>query len=116
MSSTRNRNTVGNYQLYKKQNTELFDNISLVDSVKAQYAYFPSDGLLPSKKANTELSENSCDIESFLFGIGSTNLESPLPEIKPEIKQLKNLAIIDKIPMILPDNLEITPQQRPTIT
>lgn len=116
MSSTRNRNTIGNYQQEKKQINDIFENISLLDSVKAQNVYFPSDGLLPSKHANIELSNNSCDIESFLFGIGSTNLENPLPEIKPEIKTLKSLAIIDKIPMFLPQDLKIEPKQRPAIT
>lgn len=116
MASTRTKNTPGNYQMEKQQITNIFNNISYVDSVKAQNIHFPGDGLLPSRHANTELSNNSCDIESFLLGIGSTNLENPLPEVKPDINKLKSLHVIDKIPMILPQDLIVQPKQRPNIS
>ena len=100
----------------KKQVNEIFNNISFVDYVKSQNNHFPGDGLLPSKKANTELSNNPCDIESYLLGIGSTNLETPLPEVTPDIKKLQSLSVIDRIPMILPDDLVVQPKQRPSLS
>ena len=117
MSSTRNKNTPGDYQLEKNRYEQFYSKTTYINSPSgmAFTQHLPGDGLLPSKMAAIELSENSSDIESFLFGIGSTNLVTPKAEVKPDIRQFKSLSIIDKTPLILPDELILLPRQRPSI-
>ena len=62
--------------------------------------------------ASEQLSNNSCDIESQLFGIGSTNLVTPLQPVVPEIKPLQSLAIMNKTPVIIPGDLVVQGEQR----
>jgi hypothetical protein len=75
--------------------------------------YFPGNGLLAGNVFKTQLSNNVCDIEALLFGIGSTNLVTPQAPIVPEIKNLKSLNISNKIPLLIPPHLTIQPNQRP---
>jgi hypothetical protein len=50
-----------------------------------------------------------------LFGIGANNLETPQPDVVPELKQLKSLSIIDRIPLITPAPLVVQLNQRPNL-
>jgi hypothetical protein len=68
---------------------------------------------LPGKIAHTNLAYNACDIESQLFGIGSTNLVNPASPVKPDYKYIQSLNIIDKLPVIIPEPLVIEKNQRP---
>ena len=91
MASTRNKNYSGNYCLEQKQ----FAN-------SAQYTLYPNsqygaafDTMMPGNGVNpgqipwNQLSNNAVQIESFLFGINSTNLVDPAPHhITPELKPL----------------------------
>ena len=102
MASTRNKNTPGNYALeqeaYSKQYSE---NMFLHSSRgKPLQPSFPGDGLLIGKMHGRDLASNSCDIESFLWGIGSTNLVQPLPKVEPLIHSLPSLNVISRLPVI----------------
>ena len=113
MSSTRTRNTPGNYNL------EQWSFGRNVDWCTAEYrgpppqTNLPGDGLLAGNVSRTQLSVNSCDIESMLRGIGSTNLVSPQEPFQAQIKELPSLNICTKIPLLIPANLEVQPNQRP---
>jgi hypothetical protein len=72
----------------------------------------PGNGLLPGRMAYGSLSRNDSDIESFLFGIGSTNLVTPKGPTLIDIKKTPSLNVADRIPMILPDPLYVQPGQR----
>ena len=112
MASTRNRNTLGNYKLEQNINNNqciYFTNTNY--SIPAQ-TNFPGNGLLQGRIAHNTLSYNGNDIESFLFGIGSTNLEEPKIETTPQYKSLKSLNIIDRIPIIIPEPLVVQTGQR----
>lgn len=113
MASTRSRNTPGNYCLeqwsYGKQNSYLTDR----DYAFAPRTLLPGDGLLGAQIPNTELANNPNDIESYLFGIGSTNLVNPSTPVQPEIKSLSSLSIMQKIPLIMPQDLVVQNNQRP---
>jgi hypothetical protein len=78
-----------------------------------QNTYLPGQGLIGMKTAGMNLSANSADIESQLFGIGSTNLVSPRMPIAPEVYQLKSLNIADKLPVIVPAPFHSDNTQRP---
>ena len=113
MSSTRTKNTPGNYDL------EQWSYGRNVDWCTAEYrgpppqTYLPGDGLLAGNVSRTQLSINSCDVESMLFGIGSTNLVNPQTPPEVQIKELKSLNVHTKIPLLIPANLVVQPNQRP---
>ena len=113
MASTRNKNTPGDYKLETLQNSNMIDYHTNQSYGIPQNTYFSGDGLLHGRVASENLSSNSCDIESMLRGIGSTNLETPLPIIQPDITNMKSLSIIDRIPVYLPRDLVVDTNQRP---
>lgn len=113
MASTRTKNTPGNYEL------EQFTYDRNATWCTAEYrgpppqTNLPGNGLLAGNVSRTQLSVNSCDIESMLRGIGSTNLASPQAPIEAQIKELPSLNICTKIPLLIPSNLTVQPNQRP---
>ena len=113
MSSTRTKNTPGNYDL------EQWSYGRNVNWCTAEYrgpppqTNLPGNGLLAGNVSRTQLSVNSCDIESMLRGIGSTNLVSPQHQLQAQIKELPSLNICTKIPLLIPANLNVQQYQRP---
>ena len=63
--------------------------------------------------AAENLSSNACDIESQLFGIGSTNLVNPQKQTQPKFHDVKSLNMIDRLPMVIPEPLIVEKNQRP---
>lgn len=112
MSSTRNRNTPGNYSAEQWSLGEQINYNTYHSYGVPQSTHFAGDGLIHGRVASQQLSNNSCDIESQLFGIGSTNLVKPLPPVVPEIKTLNSLAVMDKTPLIIPGDLVVQVEQR----
>jgi len=115
MASTRNRNTPGNYEAEQSINHTAHRYYAY--ETASHYAvpnetYFPGNGLIGMKSAHRNLSQNYSDVESYLFGIGSTNLVSPQSDPIPEINKLKSLNMIDKPEVILPAQLSVLPNQR----
>ena len=115
MASTRSRNTPGNYvseqQINNLQNDYFsFDKSAFYGIVPS--TYFPGQGLVGMKTAGMNLASNSADIESQLFGIGSTNLVTPLMPIAPDVYQLNSLNIAYKAPVIVPREFIPIPNQR----
>jgi hypothetical protein len=105
MASTRSKNTPGNYAAEQsaiaKQGSFADYTASSYYGVPAQ-SYFAGNGLVGMKTAHRNLSDNSCDIESFLRGIGSTDLVAPRADPVPEIKQMQSLNVCDRLPLIMP--------------
>ena len=95
MASTRNKNTPGNYCLEQKQ----FSNsqgYTLYPNSQYGAAYntrFAGNGLNPAQIPWNKLSYNAPDIESFLFGINSTNLVKPAPCFVPELAKIDSVNI-----------------------
>jgi hypothetical protein len=115
MASTRNKNTPGNYaeekKAYEKRHNEL---MYLYGSQgQAMQTNIPGNGLLQGRVAGRNLAKNDCDVESRLFGIGSTNLENAQSEFTAEMYDIKSLNVMKKIPMIMPRQLGIQTDQRP---
>ena len=119
MASTRNRNTQQDYaqeQLaYQKQRDhQSYETASFFGL--PENPCFVGAGLVGMKAPAQNLSANSADIESLLFGVGSTNLVSPLPEIVPNLYALPSLNLVDKpVPVYLPMPFEPRTDQRPMI-
>lgn len=114
MASTRNKNTQGNYNLEQRNHT-LSASYKLSANSSHGAAYNPGNGLNPGKIPGNKLSHNTADIESFLFGIGSTNLVNPEKSHKPspELIRLSSVHIFDKPNTIMPVPLYLDKNQRP---
>lgn len=115
MASTRNKNSPGDYQLEQWAQQRRFEDITFINATQGRpvQPLFPGNGLCGARIAGKDLAQNDCDIESFLFGIGSTNLVTPLSPVIPNINHISSLNVIDKTPMIIPNSLIIEPNQRP---
>ena len=111
MASTRNRNTPGDYAIETAAYTKQEKFTTKHQSVGEMY--FPDNGLLGHKCPSHLLSNNSADVESFLFGIGSTNLVQPKGEVNAEMKTKKFLSIADRTPLIMPETFTVDSHQRP---
>jgi hypothetical protein len=114
MASTRNKNTQGNYDMEQRQNTNILGYTEYLHSAYGEptKSYFAGNGLLMGRMAPTTLSYNSCDIESQLYGIGSTNLVKPKDEVVLDPKNIKSLNVIEQLPVYIPTPLIIEPNQR----
>jgi hypothetical protein len=115
MSSTRNKNNQGDYNLEQNQNTNISEYSLYLNSREQEKIYYPGDGLLIGKIAPTSFSFNSCDIESQLFGIGSTNLVTPKDEVTLDKKDLKSLNIYEKPAVYIPEAFVLNENERPKI-
>jgi hypothetical protein len=115
MASTRNKNTFGNYGLQQRSN--IYSEDWLLYKYGANgIAYdtrLPGNGLNPGQMPWNTLSHNAVDIETFLFGINSTNLVKPAPPLTPELKCLKNANLYKKDAIIMPTPQAIPKHQRP---
>jgi hypothetical protein len=115
MASTRNKNTPGNYCLEQKQFHESAQ-YTLYPNSQYGAAYqtnLPGNGLNPAQIPGNQLSYNAPDIESFLFGINSTNLVNPAPVFTPEFKNIGPVNIYKKETIYIPEPLVIEKNQRP---
>ncbi len=115
MASTRNKNTLGNYGLQQREYRESAQYTGYKYSAYGQ-AYdskLPGNGLNPGQMPWNVLSNNSADIESFLFGINSTNLVSPQPTLVPELNYLGQANIFKTAPVYMPTPLVVQNNQRP---
>ena len=62
---------------------------------------------------NQILSNNASDIESALFGIGSTNLVKAKAPVVPELNCTGNIKFFNRLETFLPEPLVIQKYQRP---
>jgi len=114
MASTRDKNQPGNYAMEQEKNTFQI-NYNTYDSYGVpMQALYAGDGLLMGRIGREQICNNSTDVESQLFGIGSTNLVTPKAEVTPSTKSLSYLSIMKRVPMVLPQDLVIEPNQRPS--
>ena len=115
MASTRNKNTPGNYCLDQRQNVGIED-WQLYKNGANGTAYdtkLCGNGLNPGQLPWNTLSHNPADIESFLFGINSTNLVNPAPALTPELKWLQTANVFKTSNVIMPVPQAIPKYQRP---
>jgi hypothetical protein len=115
MASTRNKNTAGNYYLEQQQNVRNED-WRLYTYGAHGYAYdtkLAGYGFNPGQLPWDTMSSNAPDIESFLFGINSTNLVNPAGPFTPRLKTLATSDLFEKRATIMPVPQAIAKNQRP---
>ena len=115
MASTRNSNTPQNYCLEQRAHREsqgyvLYENSQYGKAVNTN---MPGTGLNPAQIPWSCLSYNPVEIESFLFGINSTNLVKPAPPVHPQLKNLETVNLFARGPTLIPEPLIIQKGQRP---
>jgi hypothetical protein len=116
MASTRSKNTPGNYkaEINISNNTVDYYTNKQNSYGSPLTTHYPGEGLLQGRVASENLSHNNIDIETQLFGIGSTNLVNYKINYRPEIKPLQSLSIINRNPILIPEPLIIHKDQRPS--
>lgn len=117
MASTRNKNTYGNYNLEQRQYRDS-ENYELYKYSQFGYAFdtkLCGNGLLPGQmRGNCFSGDQYISLESFLFGINSTDLTQPKPKIiVPQLKKLESANIYENRPVILPQPLIVNFGERP---
>lgn len=119
MTSTCNKNMVGDYQMETWQNNRLMETATFLPYAEHSETYLAGDGVAFSAIPASKMSKNSVDIESNLWGIRSTDLtltpnNKPSP-FKPEMTQLKSLHFVRKPDVIVPTPIKVELTQRPFI-
>ena len=113
MTSTRNKNTRGDYYLEQKAYGHQFDYKSDINYGENNKTCYPGDSLLAGRLSHNLLAYNANDVESQLFGIGSSNLVFAKPDTIPQFKSLYSLSMMDnKVPLIMPVPLVVQKYQR----
>ena len=115
MASTRSKNTPGNYAIEQSSYLRQLDNVIYKNGASGQ-AYknnFAGNGLLPGKCGSMNLSYNYADVESYLLGIGSTNLVNPKADPVVQLKYIQSINIYDKPSVIIPSPFTPSSDQRP---
>ena len=115
MASTRNINTRGNYNLETREYAQM-ENYTLYANSQYGAAYdtkWAGLGVNPAQIPGNQLSTNSTNIESFLFGINSTNLVNAAPPLRPELKNLETANFIPKTKTLIPEPFAQEKGQRP---
>ena len=115
MASTRNKNTPGNYCLQQREYAESRQYTGYKNSAygEAYTTNWAGNGLNPGQLPWNTMSYNAPDIESFLFGINSTNLVSPQKPIKPQLKRIPTSVFFERLPIHMPKPLVVEQNQRP---
>jgi len=115
MASTRNKNTPSDYCLQQQTYTQARQHTIYKHSAygEAYDTKWAGNGLNPGQLPWNTMSNNAPDIESFLFGINSTNLVNPQPCLTPELKQLPTANVFEREPTYIPQPLVIEKKQRP---
>ena len=117
MASTRNLNTKTNYK-QEQIKTETSKNY-LLNSENIINPSFAGFGFNPSKMVLNTLSSNSVDVESYLFGINSTNLtiaNSNNSYFTPEMNYLSTKSLVEENKeVIMPKPFYENKKERPLI-
>ena len=113
MASTRNKNMTKEYNLEQRINDSICTDRTYVQRNTAYNTALPCAGINIGHMPNHVLSFNATDIESSLYGVGSTNLVKPQKEMTPRIKSLPSVSFFDRLQPMLPEPLVIEKNQRP---
>ena len=115
MTSTRNRNTAGDYFIEQSINRQFLDYNTYQGHILNRETYLPGLGLKPARLP-MQLQCNLWDIESELRGIGSTNLVDPKTTsvLPTEPMGMKTLNIYEEAAVVIPKPLKLPANARYT--
>ena len=117
MADTSLKNSKGWYCQGQQAIREQFDHNMWKYKCISDNTLFPCMGInmpmMTNGYNNNILSNNASDIESALFGIGSTNLVKAKPPVNPQLKCMGNVKFFNTLETLMPDPLVIPKYQRP---
>ena len=113
MASTRNINMQSEYCLEQKMNENICKDRTFELRRTAYNNALPCFGVNVGHMPNYVLSNNATDIESNLYGVGSTNLVKPEREFTPRLKKLPGVSFFERPDTVIPEPLVIENNQRP---
>ena len=97
MASTRNKNAQGDFCLErKKYDKSVYYTTNSLKGV-AHSNRFPCAGINMGHMPNNILASNAIDIESSLYGIGSTNLVKKKEDVIPRFNHLDHVCFFDRM-------------------
>jgi hypothetical protein len=112
MSSTRNKNTFGNYALEKRMFTENI-NYNLLNT-QNENPQLAGNGMIQGPMSKDYFSTNSVDIESFLKGIHTTDLtQHTHTNLTPQLTHIKTMDLYCNQTVHMPSNFQLLDNQRP---
>ena len=115
MSSTRLKNSRGEYACWKYRNSKAQDSRLYTGQAVPHFIAHPGAGLLGAHMPPTALSSNAADIESLLRGLGSSNLETLQPAVIPQISCLPMTHIYRPLVVSTPDPLVVEANPRHSV-
>ena len=118
MASTRNKNTSLDYNLERKVSENMQQHNLYIHSSNGRpiSECMPSVGYIPSHMSRDALANNSIDIESALYGIGSCNLVNSCQKVDPSLKNINFKEFFDRSnEVIMPPPMAFNNNQRPTL-
>lgn len=113
MSSTRNKNCSVDYACEQRSLQNTAAHIINPDRRFASSNAMPCFGINMGSMPNSVLAKNATDIESRLFGVGSSNLVKPQAQCVPQTNTLPFAQYFDRPKFVMPDPLVIEKNQRP---
>ena len=117
MASTSLKNLPGQYCKEKTAQHQHRENLvnknKKVPLVSRMPDFGTNMGNMAGAYTHNVLSNNTADLESFLFGIGTSNLVKPFTEPRPDVNYLENLKFFDKPGYCMPKPLVVEKRQRP---
>lgn len=115
MSSTRFVNSKGEYACEQRRNSNIVTNRLFEQRTVAYDTRDSTFGVFDGHRPNYTLSKNATDIESQLYGIGSTNLVQPRTPAIPRFIRNPEITFFNRPNQFLPDPLVLEKCQRPVI-
>jgi hypothetical protein len=117
MASTREKNDPSRFCHEQRSLRNTYNHVMWKYKTVPLLSTYPTAGInMPSMRngyINNVLSNNACDIESSLLGIGASNLVNKKPVVIPQLNKLKNTEYFDRLKVHMPDPLVIEKSQRP---
>lgn len=113
MASTRNKNTRCNYALELNKCIQTQDYLLATEYAQSNKTACPGNGLGGAHIPRSKMSSNPIEIETFLFGIGSSDLTKNAPVLNAELKCLPTYDIFTNQPTVVPDKFIANTTQRP---
>jgi|TARA_Y100000389_G_scaffold65610_1_gene61725 hypothetical protein len=117
MASTNLKNCKGMYDLEQREKRQFADYLQYKQKKVPVESTLPGLGLnvgnmIPGYYFNV-LSNNTCEIESDLYGIGSSNLVNPKKQLNPSLNTLNETTIMKKPELLMPEPFVVERYQRP---
>ena len=116
MASTRFINAPCDYKLQQDRKSNIANYLTYKYSGEAYTNNTPGFNILPGQVGPTSLAYNYADVDSYLKGTYTNNLENPRREFTPRLKKPAQLNFFKTSEVYLPKSLVIENCMRPNLS